>query len=253
VKAFLRTLKSEAVKLASWPFARWLVPLALLAGLAGAAGFAATATLTTGRAPDLLSARELAETALLGTDLTALVMAVLAAALVAAEFSSGMIGPTLLASPVRLRVATAKLTLVLLLGVSAGTVAAVTSFLLGQAVFALQGAARVPLAGWLAQLIAGTALMVPVDMLLAASLAFLFRRTGAALTGFGLILLLPVVFPALPAPAGWILAGLQPMAALQVIAGSAGPTGIPAAVLVLLAWLVIMTAAALVSFTSRDA
>ena len=125
----------------------------------------------------------------------------LAGALLAtSEHASGTIAATIAAVPRRGRVAAAKTALVAAIGLTAGTVIALGSFLLGQAAFASSPLRESLSSPGALRVVLGGGLVLTLVSLLGLGLGLLFRRAVAAMSTLVVLLyLLPLVTAALSA------------------------------------------------------
>lgn len=256
---FAATLASEWTKLWTLRFTRAMLLLALVLAAASAAVFLLTTGVTRGEPLAQMRPVDVAGTSLLGADFANLVLVVLSASAVASEYSTGLIRPTLAATPRRGKVLTAKATVLALTALLAGALASVAAFGVGQVVLLAQGLPAMEVRDpRLLRLVFGSALMVPFYSLVAVAFAFLTRNTGAAVAAVLAIMSVPALVGALP---GWwreLLQALLPASALHSLSGSVSPnspeylaTG-PAA-FVLVAWAAALLLAAYLAFARRDA
>lgn len=253
------TLASEWTKLWTLRFTRAMLLLALVLAAASAAVFLLTTGVTRGESLAEMRPLDVAGTSLLGADFANLVLVVLSASAVASEYSTGLIRPTLTATPRRFKVLAAKATVLALTALLAGSLSAVAAFGVGQIVLLAQGVpAMDPGDPRLLRLVLGSALMVPFYSLLAVAFAFVTRNTGAAVAAVLAIMSVPALVGALPGSWRELLQPLLPASALHSLSGSVSPNSPeylaagPAA-FVLLAWVAALILAAYLAFTRRDA
>ena len=256
---FTAILASEWTKFAAMRFSRVMVVLALVLAAGSAAVFLLTTTTTQGEPLEAMRPTSVAEVGLLGTDLANLVMIVLAASTVAAEYSSGQIRITLSASPRRGRVLAAKITLLTLAAAAVGVAAALLSHFVTRVVLA---ARAIPALGLddpaMLRLLAGAALMVPFYALLSAAFAFVTRNTGGAVAAVLVAMSVSAVVGVLPDAAQRVLLPPLPVSALHNLAGTVSPGALDwlppaAAALVLVAWAAAAILLARTTFERRDA
>ncbi|GAA2168598.1 ABC transporter permease subunit [Actinomadura napierensis] len=150
------------------------------------------------------------ENLLVGAFAGILVMAVVGALFVSAEYRRGLIGLTFAASPRRGRVLAAKALVIGSVAFVTGLVAAAVAIPLATARARGHGFFILPVSGWTeVRVVAGTALLFAVASVLALALATLIRRGAAAVTIIVAVLVLPYVLASgalLPdGPSGWLL------------------------------------------------
>jgi ABC-type transport system involved in multi-copper enzyme maturation permease subunit len=134
---------------------------------------------------------------LTGVNLAQLTIGVLGVLFVSGEYGTGMIRSTLAAAPTRLPVLAAKSAVFAVVTFLSSIVATVVAFTLGQALLGAHGV------GWgapgVVRAVFGAALFLTVVGLLGVALGFLVRSTAGGIGAlFGLLLILPVIFEALP-------------------------------------------------------
>jgi hypothetical protein len=198
------------------------------------------------------------EISLRGSFLAQLAVGVLGVLVISGEYSTGMIRASLAAVPHRTPVLLAKAIVFAGLALAVTLVGAFCAFLLGQQALAsthLQASLDTPYA---VQAIVGTAVYLTLIGLFAVGLGFLLRSTaGAIATLVGIVLVLPLLASALPAPYDTDVRKYLPLQALNQIVMAARPdpsllapwTGIGMTALYALAAL----AAGLVALHRRDA
>ncbi|HET9692509.1 MAG TPA: ABC transporter permease subunit [Acidimicrobiales bacterium] len=136
-------------------------------------------------------------TVLNGVNFAQLTLGILGVLFVTGEYGTGMIRATLAAVPRRLPVLAGKVAVVGAIALVASIVATVVSFLVGEQ---LLGSHSV---GWgypgATRAVLGAALYLTVVSLLGVALGFIVRSTAGGIGAlFGLLLILPVIFEALP-------------------------------------------------------
>ena len=213
--------------------------------------------LTRGATVAELPAADVLGAALLGVDLAAIVLVVLAATAAGSEYATGLTQPTYLLTPRRGRVLQAKALVTAALAALVGVVAVVACVAVAQGVLV---AAGVPVADLGApgqrRLVAGSALTPVFYAIVALAAAVATRSTGGGIaTALGLFVLPTAVgwVPGPPADAVVVL----PAAALHGISGAASPGSaefLPAggAVALLAAWILAVLAVAAARLRSRD-
>jgi ABC-type transport system involved in multi-copper enzyme maturation permease subunit len=158
---------------------------------------------------------------LVGTFAGLIVLAVVAAMFMTAEYRRHLIRVTLTAAPRRGRVLAAKAAVIGAVTFAAGLVSAAVAVVLGQRVLRGNGAYVYP-AGALTQMrvITGTAAVLAVAAVIALAIGTILRRGAGAVAVVVVVIVLPYLFavaaPILPpAPTGWLLR-LTPAAAFAV-------------------------------------
>lgn len=134
---------------------------------------------------------------LTGVNLAELTVGVLGVLFVSGEYGTGMIRSTLAAAPTRVPVLVAKAAVFAVVTFVSSIVATVVAFAAGQGLLGPHGV------GWGApgavRAVFGAALYLTVVGLLGVALGFLVRSTAGGIGAlFGLLLILPVIFEALP-------------------------------------------------------
>ncbi|SHL37603.1 hypothetical protein SAMN05443637_1267 [Pseudonocardia thermophila] len=199
---------------------------------------------------------EVVSAALVGIDVTAVVLTVLGALVGGAEHATGTVVPTYLLTPRRTRVVVAKAVVVGAIAVVVAAVAAVLCAAVGQGALLLAGSDPVPIDGTLLRSLAGNATGPVLYAVAGLAGAVLTRSTGGGVAGALGLLLVPAVvgwFPGLS-----LLAPLLPAAAVHGLSGVADPAGAeylaaaPAALL-LVGWLTGMVGTAAWRAEVRDA
>ncbi|HET9077227.1 MAG TPA: ABC transporter permease [Acidimicrobiales bacterium] len=134
---------------------------------------------------------------LTGVNLAQLTIGVLGVLFVSGEYGTGMIRATLSAAPTRIPVLVAKAAVFAVVTFVSSIVATVVAFATGQGLLGPHGV------GWgtpgAVRAVFGAALYLTVVGLLGVALGFLVRSTAGGIGAlFGLLLVLPVIFAALP-------------------------------------------------------
>jgi ABC-2 type transport system permease protein len=196
-----------------------------------------------------------------GAVFTSILFAVYGVSVVASEYSSNMMRLTLTATPRRGRVLAAKLALVTLVVLVAGTIASLGMFLVAQAVFSIYDMPTASLGDSDAvRAVLGIGLLGPVFPVIGATLAFMFRSTAAPITSVMALIFAPSIFGPL-FPRSWqenVLAYLPGPASDSVAIGhldedSAMILDPALALIVVIVWMVLFTGAAWLALTRRDA
>jgi ABC-type transport system involved in multi-copper enzyme maturation permease subunit len=149
-----------------------------------------------------------------------IVVAVVAAMFITAEYRRGMVRTTLTASPRRGRVLAAKAVVIWAVTFAAGMAAAVIAVTAGNRIAAGQPVHLLPVT-WLTEVrvVAGTAALLAVAAVLALAVGTVLRRSAAAITVVIVAIVLPYLLGAaavLPAGAGEWLLRLTPAAAFAI-------------------------------------
>jgi ABC-2 type transport system permease protein len=197
----LRVLHSEWIKLRTLrsTFLTLLVALVALIGL-GALFSAFTASHWASMGPHDRADFDPAGTSLRGYFLAQLAVGVLGVLMITGEYATGMIHATLAAVPRRLPVLWAKAGLYAAVVWAVATAGALAAFLLGQALLDGKHIGTSLGAPGVARAVFGTGLYLTVVGLLGVAVGALVRNTaGGIATVFGLLLVVPVLFEALPA------------------------------------------------------
>lgn len=134
---------------------------------------------------------------LTGVNLAQLTVGVLGVLYISGEYGTGMIRSTLAAAPTRIPVLVAKAVVFAVVTFVSSVVATVVAFAAGQALLGSHGV------GWgtpgALRAVIGAALYLTVVGLLGIGLGFLVRSTAGGIGAlFGVLLILPVIFAALP-------------------------------------------------------
>ena len=158
---------------------------------------------------------------LVGTFAGLIVLAVVGAMFITAEYRRHLFGVTLMASPHRGRVLAAKAVVVGAVTFTAGLAGAAIAVVLGQRVLRGNGAYVYPVSALTqVRVIVGTAAVLAVAAVIALAIGAILRRGVAAVAVVVVVIVLPYLFavaaPVLPAgPTDWLLR-LTPAAALAV-------------------------------------
>lgn len=134
---------------------------------------------------------------LAGVNLAQLTIGILGVLFVSGEYGTGMIRSTLAAAPTRVPVLVAKAVVFAAVTFASSVLATVVAFAAGQSLLGAHGV------GWgahgAARAVIGSALYLTLVGLLGVALGFLVRSTAGGIGSlFGLLLILPVIFDALP-------------------------------------------------------
>lgn len=197
---------------------------------------------------------------LVGTLLGGIVFVVLGVRAVTAEYGSGMIRLSLTATPRRERLLAAKVAVVGLVTLVAGTVMTVAMFVIAQRIYAGYGVPSAGLGdGDALRAVLATSVLSPLLPLFALALGFMLRSTAGALTSVLGIMFVPMIVGAL-VPQSWqdhVLIYLPGAASDAIAFGHLpdAPHGLsPAvAVLVLLGWTALFLGGAWAALERRDA
>ncbi|WP_167198609.1 ABC transporter permease subunit [Brevibacterium pigmentatum] len=252
-------LRSEAVKFFSLHLPRRLWLSAVVLAAACAALFLTTTGATQSESLDELSQTDIAGTAALGIDAATLVAIVFGAWTVGGEYASGMIRTSLIVTPSRVRLFSAKILWCAAVSVGCGAAAAAAVFAVAQALLLGYGVGPLDVNDpYLLRVIVGSAVMVPFYATAAAASAFLCRSTGGAVVIALSLMFLPALIGVLPG--GWqrVLLPFLPGPALHSLSGTAGPGDAeflaPAlALFSLIVWTTVFLGGASAVFGRRDA
>jgi ABC-2 type transport system permease protein len=274
---FAGVLRSEWIKLRSLRSTFWcaVIILVLTLGLTAlASGTLGAVNPRTGEAAPLPTGADLTpflvQSITLSTAFTSLVAAVLGALMITGEFGTGMIRSTFTAVPKRIPAVVGKAVVVTVVVFVIAAVSILLAALLSLGIFSARGASpEVDGPFWLALL--GDAGYVALIALLSFAVGTIIRNSaGGIATSLGLILVLPVIVGLLAAlaKADWAsnLADFLPSNAggrlysYPALSGTATPAADGTLVLdpwqgllVLVAWIVVLGAVALVLVRRRDA
>jgi ABC-type transport system involved in multi-copper enzyme maturation permease subunit len=148
-------------------------------------------------APDEKANFNAVDRSLTGVNLAQLTVGVLGVLFISGEYGTGMIRSTLAAAPTRIPVLAAKAAVYAAVTFAFSVVATVVAFVAGQALLGSHGV------GWghpgAERAVFGAALYLTLVGLLGVALGFLVRSTAGGIGAlFGILLILPVIFEALP-------------------------------------------------------
>jgi ABC-2 type transport system permease protein len=271
VEATLRAIRAEWVKLRSVRGSWWLV----LAGILLTVGFGmliCSAVDTAGGSPGCVPGaagcgdEDVVLNSLGGAYLGQIAFVALGIMAITSEYASGTIRTTFLAEPVRRRVVVAKTGVVAVVTLITGSVAATSSFVLGQRI--LHGNGFVPANGYpfvswtdpaALRAIVGTANYLALAAMLGLGVGAILRRSGAAIAVVLGALYLPMIVSLLiPEPIrNWVQVGSPMMAGLAVQStvprSDSVPLGPFAGLAVTMAWAVVALGLAAWLVRRRDA
>jgi ABC-type transport system involved in multi-copper enzyme maturation permease subunit len=147
--------------------------------------------------PDERASFNAVDRSLTGVNLAQLTIGILGVLFVSGEYGTGMIRSTLSAAPTRIPVLVAKAAVFAVVSFFTSVMATIVAFAAGQSVLGSHGV------GWGApgavRAVIGAALYLTVVGLMGVALGFLVRSTAGGIGGlFGILLILPVIFEALP-------------------------------------------------------
>jgi ABC-type transport system involved in multi-copper enzyme maturation permease subunit len=208
---------------------------------------------------------------LVGTFIGLIVMVVIGAMFIAAEYRRGLIRTTVAASPRRGRILAAKAIVIAAVSSLTGLAAAATVVTLGQRTLRANGVYVHPASALTeVRVVAGTAALLAVSSVLALAIGSLLRRGAAAVTAVVVVIVLPYLLAVSVLPAGaadWLLR-TTPAAAFAVQQATPRyfqvdnlytpatgffPLGPWTGFAVLCAWTVVAMGAAVLVFRRRDA
>ncbi|HUB70000.1 MAG TPA: ABC transporter permease subunit [Acidimicrobiales bacterium] len=207
-------LRSEWAKLRTVRSTGWILGTTVLVGLAASA--AATAV-TRVRWPTEPAASRAAfdpvEVSLMGTYLAgSLLLGVLGILVVSSEYSTGTIRATLAASPRRLRVLAAKVIVFGAVSLVVSEIVALAGFLVGQALLSSPAPHATLSSPGALRAIGGTGFFLCLVGLFGLGIAAAVRHTAGAISIYaGVLLVLPVIFEALPGSLQYQVERLQPL------------------------------------------
>lgn len=259
IGGFRAALSAEFSKLWTLRFPRAVMVFAVAIAAAGAILFLLTIEITQGEPLAQLSEADILSTALLGVDATTIVLIVLGSWIITSEYGTGMIYTSLVATPSRPALFTAKNVVTVILAVIIGTLAIVAGVLVAEVIVITQGLPSLGLGDpQLLRMMTGTLLMAPFYAVLATAAGFIVRNTGGAVMLTLTVMLAPAVINMLPHTWQHVLLPLFPDAAFMGITGlvdsdQAGYLTSFGGAIVLGCWLVVFLAAGFVLFSRRDA
>lgn len=259
VGEFRAALSAEFSKLWRLRFPRALMVFAVAIAAAGALLFLLTIEVTQGEPLAQLSEADILSTALLGVDATTIVLIILGSWIITSEYGTGMIHTSLVATPSRTALFTAKGVVSVVIAVIVGMLAMVVGVLVAELIVITQGIPSLGLGDpQLLRMMTGTLLMAPFYAVLATAAGFIVRNTGGAVILTLTVMLAPAVINMLPHTWQLILLPLFPDAAFMGITGLVGPDQAGhltsfGSVIVLGCWLVVFLAAGFSLFSRRDA
>lgn len=223
-------VSSEWIKLRSLRSTWWalLVTVVLIAGLGTLFAAVHAHQYNNGRGGDLADLQDPTQLSLRGIYLGQLAVGVLGVLVVSGEYATGMIRASLTALPRRWPVLVAKSAVFAVVTLLVAEVAAFAAFLLGQAALAsthLQASLSAPGA---VRACIGAGIYLTIIGLLGVGLGFVLRTTaGGIATLVGIVLILPLLAQALPAPYSTDVAKYLPLVeGTQIIATRLDPTAL---------------------------
>ncbi|MBM9503990.1 ABC transporter permease subunit [Actinacidiphila acididurans] len=195
-----RVLRSEWIKMRTLRSTFWTLAAALIALIGLGALFCTfTASRWASFNPHERADFEPTLTSLRGYFLAQLAIGVLGVLMITGEYATGMIRATLAAVPTRLPVLWAKAGLYAAVVWVVATVGSLIAFLLGQGILSSKHIGTSLSAPGVARVVFGAGLYLTVVGLLGVAIGALIRNTaGGIATVFGLLLVVPVLFEALP-------------------------------------------------------
>lgn len=245
-------LRAEATKLRTVRSLPALAGAAVLASALMAVLFLVSLPLTQGRTISVLPATDVLGAALVGVDVSAIVLMVLGASVAGSEYATGLARATFLLTPRRRRMVLAKAVVVAAVAATAAVLAAAACAVVGQAALMASGRAPAPLD---LQLVVGSTAGPVYYALVGLFAAFVTRSTGGGVVVALAVLLLPVLTVWIPGLD--VLAPLLPGAAVHGLSGASEPGSAeylaagPAA-LSLVGWTMVLGAIALQRVQARD-
>ena len=221
------TLRSEFTKIGSVRSTYWtlLMLLAVSVGLGAAISAVVAADwsqpLTPGAPPNVYDPTQISLVALLV--LGQLVIVVLGALVLTAEYSTGMIRTSLIAMPRRIVLYVAKAVAFTAVALVVSLATAFTAFYLGQALLASSHHSATLAGPGVLRAVIGSALYLTLCGLFAFGAAAIIRNTAATITAMiGLLFVLPVLVNLLPPSWGNDLVRWLPSSAARAISATVG-------------------------------
>lgn len=194
----LRVIRSEWIKFSTLR-STWIT---LVLSVIGTIGIGALASWGTNNrwshlGPDEIANFSAVSRSLFGVNLAQLAVVVLGVLIITGEYATGMIRATLSATPKRLPVLWAKLSVVSLVMFVTSLIAAVVAFFIGQSLLATHGVGLG--APHAVRAVIGAALYLTVIGVLSMGIGFAVRNTAGGIASvFGLLLVIPGLGNALP-------------------------------------------------------
>ena len=248
----------ETAKLLSWPNGLRTMGFALLAALLATAFFLLTVAMTTGKTLAELTTRQSLEVTLMGVDVANIAVIVLAVLFVAEEARTRLVEVSVALTPRRHNIVLAKALLMAAVACAIAVVATVLVVVEGMVILALSGVEVPSLTeGWVLRMIFGTMLMLPVHAVVGVCFAYLLPNALLSFLGVFGVMSLPSLATLLPLELGRAAQFLLITPAVHTISGVSQPgatdyTSVLSAVLILAAWIGLVTPAAIVAFRARD-
>jgi ABC-2 type transport system permease protein len=221
------TLRSEFTKIRSVRSTYWtlLMLLAISVGIGAAISAVVAADWSQphpGAPPGVYDPTQISIVALIY--LGQLVMVVLGALVLTAEYSTGMIQTSLIAMPRRIALYAAKAVAFAAVALAVSLATAFTAFYLGQALLARSHHSATLADPGVLRAVIGSALYLTLCGLLAFAAAAIIRNTAATITAMiGLLFVIPVLVNLLPSNWGNDLVRWLPTSAGRAISATVGP------------------------------
>jgi ABC-2 type transport system permease protein len=251
-------LRSEWTKLGTVRSTIWTLGMTVLVGLGASAATTAvtSARWATESAPNR-AAFDPIEVSLMGVYLGGtLLLGVLGILVVSAEYGTGTIRATLAAAPRRPMVLAAKVLVFGAVSLVVAEVVAFAGFLLGQALLTPPAPHATLSSPGALRAVVGTGLYLCVVGLLALGIAAVVRHAAAAISVYvGVLLVLPIIFEALPNPLQYQVERLLPLEFGEVMLNNPAPHafGPWVGLLILCGYTVLALALGTVLLVRRDA
>lgn len=254
---FADLVRAELGKIASQRLQRWLVAVAVMLAPLAAILFCVSLPVTQGQTLAETGTRDVVTASLLGVDAATIAAVVFAAVAVGTEYSSGLMQYSLVVTPARARLLTARILAIALVTVVIGAAGVILVGIVTGVALAGTGREFMDvLAGSGPRLLAGSVAMPVFYGVLAALVAFVFRSSAAGIVGSLAVLVLAAIIGWFVATLDAILTPLTPLAGLHSLSGIASGAediGAAAGAATLVVWLLVAYGIALWRFTRKDA
>lgn len=251
-------LRSELLKIRTWRTGRALLMVAPLAAAVASAAFVASVPVTMGKSVlDLTPVQQL-EVSMLGSDVANIITLVLAILFVADERTTKVLQLSLQLTPARARYLGAKMVAFVAVTVLVSVVSVILAFFGGRVALVLVGAEVPPVfSSQVLRVLGGLSLMGPIHAVMGLAFAFMFRSGLVAFLAAFLVMCLPSLATLLPEGLERAVQFVLFTPALHTLAGTVLPGDVEYtapgwAVGTLVVWVLVLVAAAIVSFRRQD-
>ena len=258
-KSSLRNLiRAEYQKVAFLEFSKVFLISLIIASLMLGLIFALTTSVTQGKAISEMSSIDVISSCMLGVDVTAIMLIIFAAILIAKEFSTKLIHVTLAVTPNRKKLFLSKVITYFLLATVISFVVTALTFLAGQLILLVNGRPMGSIADpFLRQFILGTLFMPVFYCVLTVAAVFVFRSSGGAITFSLGIMFVPALVKMFSQGIQKIILPLLPQASLHSLSGTVSKgsyeiLGIGASILLLFMWIGITSLIGTFQFVRKD-